>query len=759
MPLAAPDPKDNQGRPEPRIDSRLKVTGAAPYAADMAVNDLAYGVLVTSSIARGRVTKVDIEEARRVPGVLDIVSYGAMEGTKPPSFSSSSSYTSLGPLHDPRIWHDGQIVALVVADSFEAAEEGAGLVRVTYEEVQPSASLWSEGTETIPTLNNAPGIKDYPKTGDFEAAFEAAPIKLTAEYSTPTQHHNPIELFSTTAEWNGNTLTIYEPSQNVYGMRGALADQLRMNPDDIRVISHYTGGGFGSKGPMTPRTAIVAVAARRIKRPVRCVVTRMQGFTTEPYRAPTEQRVRMGATPDGKITAFSHEGRELTSRLDNYAVFGVKSTSRLYDFGAVATEVNLTKADRQTPSYMRSPPELPYVFALETALDELAGMLNMDPVELRRINDTNKDPINGHPYSTRSLMQCYDEASKAFGWASRNPKPGSMREGDWLIGMGCASAFYPTNVGAATARVKLNANGTVLVQTASHEIGTGIRTVAAQMAAEQLGVPLNKVHVEMGDTTLPPAPVSGGSNSTASVCSTVMKACDGIRRKLFTAVAAADGPFHGRPPETLSLRDGAIVASDGPSQPLEEALKASGTGAIEEYAEFIPEGAPPTAVAKLYGGESTLVSPEKRSHTMYAMGAEFVEVRINARTHEIRVPRLTGAFTAGRIMNTRTARSQLMGGLIWGMSSALLEWTDVDERNARYINKDLAEYLVPVNADVGEVDVIILPEVDDKVNPAGIKGVGELGNVGTNAAISNAVYHATGKRIRDLPIRFEDLLS
>jgi xanthine dehydrogenase YagR molybdenum-binding subunit len=759
MSTAAPEPKENQGAPVPRIDARLKVTGAARYAADMPANNLAYGVLVTSDIARGRVTEVDFQETRSVPGVIDIISYGDMEGVKPPEFGTSS-YTSLGPLHQHDIHHDGQIVALVVGDSFEAAQEGAFKVRIAYAPEQPAASLNSEGTETVEAKGNAPRVKEYPTAGDFESAFRSAPVKLDAEYTTPTQHHNAIELFSTTAEWNGNRLTIYEPSQNVYGIKGALASQLQIDPADIRVVSLYTGSGFGSKGPSTPRTAIVAVAARRLRRPVRCIVTRMQGFTTAPYRAPTRHHIRMGAGQDGKITAFSHEGWELTSRLDNYAVAGIETTARVYGYGSVATKVNLVRADRQTPAYMRSPPEVPYVFALETALDELAEKLGMDPVELRRVNDTMNDPISGKPYSSRSMAQCYEQAAKAFNWPARNPKPGAMRDGDWLIGMGCATAFYPTNVAAATARVRLYSDGKVLVQSASHEIGTGIRTVAAQMAAEELGVPVENVQVEMGDTELPPAPVSGGSNSTASVCSTVMKACAQIRQQLFSAAAKAEnGPLRDQETSSFSIKDGQVVAANGAAQKLQDVFGSAEAGAIEGYAEFIPDGVPPDAVRKLYAGRTTFRDDAKQKKIMYATGAEFVEVRIHARTREIRVPRLVGAFAAGRIMNTRTARSQLMGGLIWGMSSALLEWTEVDERNARYINKDLAEYLVPVNADVQTVEVILVPEVDKDVNPAGVKGLGELGNVGTNAAISNAVYNATGIRIRTLPLRLEDLLQ
>jgi xanthine dehydrogenase YagR molybdenum-binding subunit len=400
------------------------------------------------------------------------------------------------------------------------------------------------------------------------------------------------------------------------------------------------------------------------------------------------------------------------------------------------------------------------MFALESALDELAYKLRMDPIELRRVNDAHSEPIEGKPFSTRQLMQCFDAAAHAFSWSQRSVEPRSMRDGDWLIGMGCASSVYPSNVGAASARVRLSATGRVLVQSASHEIGTGVRTVAGQMAAEELGVDFAAVTVEMGDTNLPPAPVSGGSNSTASVCSAVLKACEAIRSRLFsTAVGLKGGPLAGRHPKDLAMQGGLIVAPGGQSQKLTALFEALGTGVMEEYAEFVPEGAPANSVQQLYGGKSTLVRGTQRKQVTFAFGAAFVEVRVNARTREIRVPRLVGAFAAGRIMNTRTARSQLMSGLIWGMSAALLEATEHDPTTARTVNRDLQDYFVPVNADIDNVQVLMLPEVDKFVNPAGVKGLGELGNVGTNAAVANAIFHATGKRIRTLPIRLENLLE
>lgn len=747
------------GRPVPRVDARLKVTGEARYPADEPLGNLAHAVLVTSPVACGRVARVRDAEARAVPGVIDVLSYEAVAGTlREPAFDAGSA-TSVGPLHDRRIWNDGQIIALVVAETFEAAQEAADLIAADYAETgAPSAGFDAEGAETV-DASEAAGKQDL-VAGDFASAFAAAPARLDAAYSTPTQHHNPIELFSTTAVWEDGHLTVFEPSQNVNGWKHALARELGMDPARVRIVSRFVGGAFGSKGPMTPRTAIVALAARRVGRPVRCVVSRAQGYTTTTYRAETRHRIRMGADHDGRITAFSHEGWEVTSRPDPYLVDGTDTTARLYGYGSVFAKVRLVRADRNTPGYMRSPPETPYMFALESAMDEMAGAVGMDPVEFRRVNDTMRDPLDGRPYSSRPLMRCYDVAAEAFGWADRDPAVGSMRDGDWLVGVGCATAVYPTNVAASTARVRLFADGHAAVQTSAQEIGTGIRTVAAQVAAERLGLEPEAVEVAAGDSALPPAPVAGGSNSTASVCSTILKACDAIRARLFrAAVTANDSPLAGLDPSRLTLAGGVVSGPGGASVPLDRVVALTGSGVIEEYAEFVPEGAPADAVAKLYGGANAMVKGTSGPKLKFAFGAEFVEVRVHRLTREIRVPRIVGAFAGGRILNPRTARSQLMGGMIWGIGSALHEATEIDRRAARYVNRDLQDYLVPVNADIHQVEVILVPDEDPEVNPAGVKGLGELGNVGTAAAIANAVHHATGRRVRDLPIRIDSLLA
>ncbi|RWP46227.1 xanthine dehydrogenase family protein molybdopterin-binding subunit [Mesorhizobium sp.] len=758
MNQAAPAPKENMGNPVPRIDARLKVTGQAGYPADLATANVAYGVLATSTIAKGSISALRLERARAVPGVLDIVSVGDMDEVDKPEFGNTGA-SSIAPLHDKTIFHDGQIIALVVAETFEAAAEAAMLIRADYAQETPSASFDSRGTRIEPAAGKSPMYKENLKAGDFDAAYAAAAVKIDQKYSTPTQHHNPIELFSTTAWWQGDQLTVHEPSQNVTGWKTELARQLKIDPANVRIVSPYIGGAFGSKGPMTARTAIVAVAARRVGRPVRCVVSRMQAYDTQTYRAETRHRIRIGANRDGRITAFGHEGWEVTSRLDPYVVGGTSATSRMYNYGSVLTRVSLVHADRNTPGYMRSPPETPYVYALENAMDEMAVELGMDPVEFRRINEPEKEPIGGKPFSSRSLIKCYDQAAEAFGWSKREAAVGSMRDGDWLVGMGCATAIYPTAAAPCAARVRLTDDGHVRVQSGSHEIGTGVRTVAGQMAAERLGVDIDKVSVEMGDSTLPPAPVSGGSISTASVCSAVLKACDAIREKLFTAAVGEGGPLAGSGNAMLEMEKEAVVTDSGKSARLSDVFKAMQIGALEEYAEFAPKGSSPEALKKLYAGQAEFHGGDQDEDSVkYAFGAEFVEVRINSYTREIRVPRIVGAFAAGRIMNTRTARSQLMGGMIWGIGQALHEATEIDRRHARYVNRDLQDYLVPVNADIKQLEVILVPEVDHAVNPAGVKGLGELGNVGTAAAVASAVYHATGRRIRDLPIRIENLI-
>jgi len=746
------------GHSATRIDGPAKVTGAARYASDEPVANPAYAVLVTSTIARGQVAALHLEAARAVRGVQDILTHDNVGAeAKPPAQMDGGPTTTT--LETNQVWHDGQIIAVVVADTFEAASEAASKVRVDYAAEAPSATFDSPGATTEPAQEQGKP-KEGPKAGDAEAALAAAPVKIDARYSTPTQHHNPIELFTTTCVWDGPNLTIYEGSQSMYGLKANVAKQLGIDPSLVRTVSHYVGGAFGSRGGTTSRTAWIAIAARRLKRPVKLVATRDQGFTIATYRAETRQRVRLGATPDGKLTALSHEGWEVTSRPSGYNVSGVETTARMYACPNIASQVSVVHADRNTPGFMRAPPDTPYMFALESAMDELAYALKMDPVELRRVNDTQTDPVSGTPYSSRSLMKCFDQASEKFGWKSRNPKPGSMRDGDWLIGWGCATSCYPCNIGPAAIRIAISPDGHALVQLAAHEIGTGAYTTVGLTVAHALGLELKNIKVMMGDSALPPVTVAGGSNNAATTVNVAVKACEQARARLAAAaVADATSPFHGADPASLKLAAGSLGGAGGAREGLDKAIGRVGGGVLEIHAENVPDGLPPTALQGLYKGQAAMSRGNARKDvTAYAFGAHFVEVRVHRLTREVRAHRVVSAFASGTIVNPLTAYSQYMGGTIWGLSSALHEATEIDRGAARYVNDNLADYLIPVNADIPDLQVILVQEDDDRVNPLGIKGIGEIGIVGMNAAVANAIFHATGVRLRDLPVRLEKLL-
>ena len=753
----APNAKALFGQPATRIDGRAKVTGGTRYASDEPVANPAYACLVTSTVARGRVAAMRLEAARAVPGVLDILTHDNVGGqaTPPPQMDGGPTTTTL---ETDRVWHDGQIIAVVVADSFEAASEAAARVRVDYRTEAPSATFDSPGAQTEPVMEHGKP-KEGPKAGDAETALAAAPIKIDARYSTPTQHHNPIELFTTTCVWDGPRLTIYEGSQSMYGLKANVAKQLGISPSLVRTVSRYVGGAFGSRGGTTSRTAWIAIAARRLKRPVKLVATRDQGFTIATHRAETRHHVRLGATREGKLTALSHEGWEVTSRPSGYNVFGVETTARMYACPNIATKVSVVHADRNTPGFMRAPPDTPYMFALESAMDELAYALEMDPIELRRVNDTQVDPVSGKPYSSRSLMACFDQAADRFGWQSRNPRPSSMRDGDWLVGWGCATSCYPSNIGPAAIRLTLSPGGRALAQLAAHEIGTGAYTTVGLTIAHGLGLELNNVRVMLGDSDLPPVTVAGGSNNAATTVNVAFKACELVRARLAAAaVADRSGPFAGAEPAALKLEAGALVGPDGAREGLDKAMSRIG-GVLEVHTENLPQGLPPTALKGLYEGHAAMVRGNARADvTAYAFGAHLVEVRVHRLTREARATRVVSAFAAGAIVNPLTAYSQYMGGTIWGLSSALHEATEIDRVAARYVNENLADYLVPVNADIPDLQVILVPEQDDRVNPLGVKGIGEIGIVGMNAAVANAIYHATGTRLRDLPVRPEKLL-
>ena len=742
------------GLPVTRVDGVAKVTGAARYASDEPLANPAYAYLVTSTISRGRLTGLTLDRAKAVRGVLDILTHENVGSQVKPQLGPTGGPTTTT-LESDRIWHDGQIIAVVVAETFEAAREAANKVEARYDSEPASASVKSIGVQ----IEAHKGQEPDPSKGDADAAFDTAPVKIDGRYSTPTQHHNPLELYTTTCVWEGPRLTVYEPSQGMWGLKAAVAARLGIDIANVRTISRFVGGAFGGKGAATARTAWIAIAARRIGRPVKLVPTRAQGFSIVTYRAETQQRVKLGAAEDGRLTSFSQEVWEVTSRPSALVIAGVDLSTRIYASPNIATTVHVVHADRATPGFMRGP-ESTYMFGLESAIDELAQALRMDPVELRRVNDTQVDPVTGLPFSSRSLMPCFDEAAARFGWSNRNAEPGMTRDGDWLVGYGCAAASYPTNVAPAAARLSLTPEGKATIGLAGHEIGTGAYTTVAITVAGSLGIDVKDVTVRLGDSDLPPVTLAGGSNNAASTTLVAVKACAALQRRVAeSAVLAGDSPFHGADPASLTLADGKLTAADGRSEPLRTAVDRTG-GLLEVYAENVPAGLPTAAAAGLYQGRVQFLrgAGGRKDVAALSFGAHFVEVRVHAMTREVRVPRAVSAFAAGTIINPMTAHSQYMAGVIWGLSSALHEGTEVDPVSARIINNNLADYMVPVNADVPSIEIIMVPEKDERVNSLGVKGIGEIGIVGVNAAVANAVFNATGKRVRDLPIRAEALL-
>jgi len=719
------------GRPVRRYEAEQKVSGSAIYAADNLIPGAAYGFLTMSPIARGQITSIDTSRATSVRGVLEVVTYLNAPTIKPVPTRLKGGHmaSSVIPLASNRIYHAGQITGVVIAETLEAAREAAALIKFEYRSDIPAAALDSTGTEIVDASSVQPTFRNV-LVGEPERAFNESVVTIDERYSTPSQVHNAMELYSSTAQWSGDQLTVYEPTQFVHSLQHGIAQQLGISPEKVRVINPFMGGAFGGKGNITAIPALTALLARKIGRPVKLVATREQGFTVSTFRAETQQRVRLSADPTGKLTSYLHDGLELTSRTDDSFFGGMRNAAEIYAIPNIKTDLKLGRADRGTPGFMRAPADFPYMYALESAIDELSYKLGMDPIEVRRLNDTKVSPVDGSPYSSRGLMECFDKAAERFGWQSRKPAPRSMSDGDWLIGWGCAASQHPVLDKPSMARVRFHSTGRAKVEVAGHDVGAGAQTVMAQIAADKLNIPYENVTVAMGDSRLPPAPIAGGSAITGSVGSAVANACDRIAQL-----------FGGTIPSSAE-RDAAF-----------ERL---GRAFVEEIGDYSP-GTPGAGVKALYEGRLTGYARPGPKRLMFSFGAQFVEVRINRFTREIRVPRMVAAFAAGRIINPKTAQGQFVGGMIWGLSSALHEFMEIDPTAGRYVNANLAEYLLPVCADVLKVEVDVIPEIDTAVNPIGVKGIGELGVVGTAAAVANAVYHATGKRVRQLPITLDKL--
>jgi xanthine dehydrogenase YagR molybdenum-binding subunit len=685
------------GEPIARLEAAEKVTGAARYAVDHPVDDVAYVWPVQATIAKGRVTAVDATAARALPGVLAVLSPENLPTVHEVDDGELLLFQR-GEVH-----YRGQFVAAVVAETLEQAREASTLVRVSYAEEPHDVVLRPDhpGLYAPETVNA--GFPTDTEQGDVEGALAAAAATVDATYRTPGQHNNPMEPHATTAWWEGDTLHLIDATQGTTGVRQAVAQVLGIDPEQVRVRAPHVGGGFGSKGSARPNAPLAAIAARLVGRPVRLAVTRQMMFSVVGYRTPTIQRVRLGADGDGRLTAISHDVVEQTSTVFEFAEQTATYTRHAYAAPHRRTSHRLARLDVPTPRWMRAPGECPGSFALESAMDELAVALALDPVEFRIRNEPALDPESGGPYSSRNLVACLREGAARFGWSGRDPRPALRREGRWLVGTGVASAAYPAMARPSHAAVGVQ-GGRYAVRVNATDIGTGARTVLWQIAVDALGVPAEQVTIDIGDSTLGDAPVAGGSAGSASWGWAVHKACTRLR-------------------EQLSRTEGAVPP-----------------GGLEVTVDTTDELA------------------ARKPFERLAFGAHFVEVRVDAVTGEVRVPRMLGVFAVGRVLNARTARSQLIGGMTMGLSMALHEEGRVDPRFGDFANADLASYHVSACADVQDIEAVWLDEPDPYLNPMGSKGVGEIGIVGSAAAVVNAVHHATGVRVRELPVHVEDLL-
>lgn len=677
-----------RARPLDRIEGREKVTGTARYAYEQRADEqVAYAAIVQSRIARGTVRAVEAGAVLQIPGVLAVIWAENAPGVH--------GEGELAVMQSRKVSYWGQIVATVVADRLETARHGADLLAIRYDQATHDANLRPDhpGLYTPEKVN--PNFPSVTEEGDFDSAFAAAPIKLDVTYGTPWQHNNPMEPHASIAEWEPDgSLTLYDSNQGSSMARQTIAETFGLEAKQVRVISPHVGGGFGSKGTPRPTVIAAAMAARVVERPVKLAATRQQMFALTGYRTPTIQRVRLGAEGDGGLAAIAHEVIEQTGTVQEFAEQTAVASRMMYAGPNRRTSHQLASLDVPTPSWMRAPGECPGMYALESAMDELAHACGIDPVQLRIRNEPEIDPESGNPFSSRNLIACLREGAKRFGWAGRSAQPGARRDGSWLVGLGVASSTYPARRRPSQARVRHEQSGYV-VQIAAADIGTGARTALTAIAAEALGVGTDQVRVEVGDSDLPFAMLAGGSMGTASWGSAVVKACR------------------------------ALIAGDGSE------ASADTTADIEADEPLARHG----------------------------FGAQFVEVRVNPRTGEIRVPRALGVFACGRIINPKLARSQFIGGMTMGLGMALMEEGMLDPNFGDVVNHDLAGYHVPTYADIGDLEATWVEEDDPHLNPMGSKGIGEIGIVGTAAAVGNAVFNATGCRLRQVPIRLGDVVE
>ncbi|WP_314175344.1 xanthine dehydrogenase family protein molybdopterin-binding subunit [Streptomyces winkii] len=737
------------GQPLERVDGRAKVTGSARYPTEIPAPAMAHACLVGARIAGGHVTAVDASAAWEEPGVLAVLTHENLPriAEQPPLvpslFGGPAPGETFFPMQDDVVHYAGQHIALVVADTHERAQHAAALVRVEYEESEPLTTVeQGRGHAYEPEAIFGGFMPGRSTRGDVDSGLEKAETVVDATFRCAANNHNPLETSGTTAMWDGDELLLHDGTQGVNATQLTVATLLGIPVSKVRVAGEYVGGSFGCKAMIWHHPTLAALAAREVGRPVKLALTREQMFTSCGHREEQEQRITLGATRDGRITALRHHKISPTSHFDDWAEPSLATASQMYACENYEGVYRLFRANTMTPTFMRAPGDSSGMFALEGAMDELAHRTGLDPIELRLRNFAETDPVSGSPWSSNGLKECYERGAARFGWYDRDPEPRSRREGNWLIGTGMAAAGYPATPPGAPqrARARIYADGSVLVQAATPEFGTGVATAMAQVAADALGVPVERCRFEKGDTDFPGIAAAVGSAGAGMISAAVHTAATALRDQLIgEAVADGGSPLHGADPSGVVVRDGTMT---------------SGT-ASESYAELLRRNHRPDAEAPGTWTPPGMDTP----YGMLTFGAQFAEVAVDPELGLVRVRRMAGAFAPGRVLNARTARSQLMGGMLWGLGQALLETNHMDPRTGRWVAGSLGDYLIPVNADAPDVAVELVEVEDRIVNPLGVKGVGEIGQVGANAAIANAVHHAIGRRIRKMPITIEDVIG
>lgn len=733
------------GKEMSRVDGVAKVTGRAKYAAEFRAPNLAYGFIVTGAVAKGTIKSIDTQEAERAPGVVRVFTHlntpklGPKANTEyAPPQNARQQDKSFRALQSDRIYFNAQPVALVVAETYEQARYAARLVKVTY-----NTEKHTTDTEAVRASARAPSQGQPPKPrGNPEEAMKSAAVKVEAEYRIAMEHHNPMEPHAAVAAWEGDKLTIFDKTQEVYGVRRHLASTFGVPEANVSVVSPYVGGAFGSSLRPNYYPALTAMAARELKRPVKVVYTRTQMFTGHGHRPYTIQKIALGAEASGKLTAMIHHAVHNTSSFEDFNDNTTGFTRQVYACPNLFAPTMIVPTDLPTPTWMRAPGAVSGMFALECAMDELAYALKIDPLELRLINYAEKDPESGRPFSSKALRECYRLGAEKFGWKERKMEPRSMRDGRLLVGWGTATGVWGAFQSPASAKITYRADGTAHVTSATSDIGPGTYTVMTMIAAEYLGNRPEQVKFELGDTSFPRAPAQGGSQTTSSVGSAVHGAALAVTAKLLTlANQDASSPLKGVAAADVEMLDGRLRLKSDPSKSVSipEVMRRNNLTEVTETFESKP-------------------SPERQKYATMAHGAQFVEVKVDPDLGQVRVTRAIEVTACGKIINPKASHSQEIGGVVWGIGMALQEATEIDHRYGRIMNPNLQHYHVPVNADIHEIETMFVEEDDKVVNPLGVKGMGELGMVGIPAAIANAVFHATGRRVRELPITPDKLL-